>query len=441
MRTRTRWMRLIALLLGLSLLAAACGSGRDSGSKSTTTQGSGSGGTTSKTAIDASKCSNTTQGVSDTEIKIGMSHPESGIAAPYGKIAEGVKAYFGYVNADKGGVKDHKLVLDAKDDAYDAGRTVSVVNELLQKDQVFGFFNNVGTPNNLAVWDQLQSQCVPNLLAATGDQGLTDPAGHSFTLIGNPGYATESAIFVQYLKENIPDAKIAVLYQNDDYGQAYLSPMKKAIEGTKITIAKAESYEPTDPNLDSQLTTLGASGADVLFLGVQGLKCPQGMDAAGGKGFKFVYLSGVCTASILMGLAKPENSNGVYSTNYIKDPTDPAYADDTAMKLFKTEAPKYNDKADTNDGLVAYGWTQAALLVEILDKSPKLDRVSVMETARNLQLDAPPGLMETGVPWSTGPDDGFPIETVFLGKYDSAKKLFVQQGDAINFEGKTRSVL
>ena len=167
-------------------------------------------------------------------------------------------------------------------------------------------------------------------------------------------------MFVQYLKDNNPQAKVAILYQNDDFGKAYLDPLKAAaIEGTDIELVAEETYEPTDPNVDSQMTTLAASDADTIFLGTTGLKCPQGLDAGAASGkFETVYLSGTCTAAILMSLAKPESTEGVISTVYIKDPTDPQYADDEAMQLYMEKVPQYNPAADVNDGLVAYGWTQ-----------------------------------------------------------------------------------
>jgi len=435
--TRPRW-RIPIVLLCAALLAAGCGSSRDDNKSSSGDSGDNSG-SSSASGIDASKCTNTTEGVSSNEIKIGMSHPESGLAAPYSVIADGVKGYFGYINA-QGGVKGHKLTLITKDDAYDSGKTVDAVNQLTQQEKVFAFLNNLGTAPNLAVREQLDAGCIPNLQTATGAQSLNDPK-FPFTLLGNPAYATESAIFAKYLKDNMPQAKVAVLYQNDDYGQSYLGPLQKAIEGSDIKIVAKQSYEVTDATLDSQMTTLAASGADALFLGTDGLDCPKGIDSSGGKGFKFIYLSGTCTSSVLMGLAKPANSNGIYSTLYIKDPQDPQWANDEAMKLFKDNVKKYESKADPTNGLVAYGWTQAAIFVELLKKAEKLDRVSVMETARDTKLDNPPGLLLPKIPWATGKDDGFPLETFYLGKYDSGAKIFKTQGDVIDEEGKTTDVL
>ena len=450
MKSTKRWSRPLAVLMVICAVAAACGGGRDDDDTATpttaTTAAGGGGGTTTAAPaaglIDASRCENTTQGLTDTTIKLGVSHPESGPAAAFGQIAEGFKAYFAYVNAEESGVQGRQIELVVKDDGYEAGRTVTNVNEMLQKDQVFALFQNVGTPNNLAIWDQVEQLCVPNLLAATGSQALVDPEGHPFTIIANPAYATESASLVQYLTANNPGAAIALLYANDDYGNSYLAPLEKAIEGTDITIGAKETYEPTDPNVDSQITTLAASGANALFIGATGLKCPQAMDAAAGKGFDVVYLSGTCTSNVLMGLAKPESTNGVISTIYTKDPVDPQFASDPAVALYKEKMAQYAPGADANNGLVAYGWTQGAVLVEILKAAEPLDRVSVVETARSLTLEEPPGLFYPGIPWALdGETDGFPIETFFLARYDSAAKVYKVEGDPIDQEANTGAVL
>ena len=316
------------------------------------------------------------------------------------------------------------------------------MNELIQSDQVFALFQILGTPNNLAIWDQVEQLCIPNLLASTGAQSLVDPEGHPFTIIANPAYATESATLVEYLTANNPGAEIALLYQNDDYGNSYLGPLEKAIEGTDITIGAKETYEPTDPNVDSQITTLAASGANTLFIGATGLKCPQAMDAAAGKGFDVVYLSGTCTSNLLMGLAKPESSNGVISSVYVKEPANPDFAADPAMVLYKEKVAQYGPGVDANNGLVAYGWTQGAMLAEILNAAEPLDRVAVVEAARSLSVDEPPGLFLPGVPWALdGTTDGFPIETFYLARYDSAAKVYRIEGDPIDQEANTSAVL
>jgi branched-chain amino acid transport system substrate-binding protein len=437
--TRRKWT---ALLTAGLLVLAACGSDRDDDSAPGGGGGEGAASSsgTPETLIAAGDCDNLTQGVTASEIVLGLSHPESGLrAGVYKNIADGAKAYFDFVNAEKGGVKGRKIRLVPKDDAYEPGRTVAVVNELIEAEGVFGFFNNVGTPNNLAVAETMKDECIPNLLEATGFDGLADPDSNPFSMIANPSYSLESAIFVDHLKQEMPAAKIALLYQNDDFGKAYQTSLAKAIEGTELTVVAEASYEESDINVDNQMTTLVASGADVVFLGATGVQCANAMKASAGKGFAIRYVGGTCTATVILNLAGRDAVDGVLSTQFVMQPDNPANAAVPSMVEYKAKVAQYNPAADVNEGLVAYGWSQAAVLVALLEKAPELDRVSVMETAYHTEFAEPPGVFMDGVTWATdGAEDPFPLETQYLVQYDKATNVLNPVGEAITaYEGRS----
>lgn len=445
MSTRTRWARRGALLLSLALLLAACGGGRDDdsgngGGAPATDNGNGNGnGEEVERIIDASDCpDNGTVGVTDTSIKFGSSFPQSGLFAAFAEISKGYIAYFNYINEVEGGVDGRKIEVVTKDDGYEPNATVQNVNEMVQRDQVFALFNIVGTPNNLAIWDDLGDECIPNLFAGTGSPNWGDEEGHPWTIGSIASYAVEAGVFVEYLKQEMPEATVAILAQNDDFGRGYVTAFKDLIEGTDITIAREETYEPSDPAVDTQATTLAASRADALLLAATVLKCPQALDALQRTGWEpTIYLSATCTSPRIMNLAQPGAGDGVLSTGYLKDPLDPQWADDEAMTFYKETARQYGPAGiDVDDGLTGYGWTMGHLLVETLKQAPALTRLDVMEAARQLDgLEV--GLLLPDVTITTSPGDPYPIESMRIARYSDAEKRFVLEGDLISFEGES----
>ncbi len=442
MTTRTRWGRWLALAIALVLTAAACGgggrddNGGDAGSD--TTGGSEDAG---PLTIDTASCTGSpTQGVTDTSIKFGTSVPQSGLYAAFSKIADGYNAYFDYLNAEEGGVNGREISVEVTDDGYESGQTVSNVQQLVQQDQVFGIFNVVGTPNNLAIRDTLNQDCVPQLYAATGAALWGNPDEYPFTIGSLPTYATEMGVFVDYLKENNPEAKMAILYQNDDFGKEYLDSVKALIEGTDITIVAEESYEPSDSDVDSQITSIANSGADTVLLGATALKCPQALDALQGQsGFdpETVWLSQTCTSSTVIGLASPGAADGVLSAIYLKDPADPQWDDDPAMQEFQTQgAANGLDAEQVEDGVVGIGWTFGELLAEtVRNAGQDLTRENIMQAAYSLD-GVEVGLLLPGVTFTTnGAEDPFPIETLQIGQYNGDYFDFV--GDPIDLEGQS----
>jgi branched-chain amino acid transport system substrate-binding protein len=440
--------RLAALATVLAIVLAACGNGRgdddsSSGSGSSTTASGGAGGTFD---IDTSNCTtdpNTVTLTGDT-IKIGTSLPQSGIYAAFTEILNGEKAYFDYINDTKGGVeiagKKYKVDLVAQDDAYDAQKTFANVQTLVENDKVFALFNVVGTKNNLAIRDYLGEQCVPNLFAASG---APQWGNHDYPwLIGTELVPSpdEMQALVTYLKANKPKATIAILRANDDFGAAYSETLKSLVKGTDLTIKAEQSYDTETGDVASQMTTLAASNADVFVLGATLLACPTALNQLGTSSWKpLVYMSGTCTSKTLMTLAGA-NGNGVLSVTPLMDPNDPAWANNTAMALYKAQVPKYTPEADVGNGIVAYGWTTAALLEHALGKATAANRLAVMQAVRTLTEANGVGLQLPDAQWTVSADDWFLGEEFNIVQYSTADGFFKTVGDLQKLDGKTASI-
>jgi branched-chain amino acid transport system substrate-binding protein len=443
--TGIRRVRAVGLGLAFVLVVAACGSGRNDSTTSGTTAPSGSTTPGETTVVDGSQCdpSTLTQGVTADTIKIGTSLPLSGTYSAFNAILKGESAYFSYINS-LGGVTvaghKYKIQLVSKDDAYDAAKTSSNVDTLLNSDKVFALFNTVGTKNNLGIRETVNSDCVPDLAIASGavQWGNTK---YPF-MLGSElvPYPLEMQVFVDYLKKNKPNAKIALLYANDDFGQSYKETLEGLVKGTTLTIVKQASYNAEGSEVKAQVTDLAASKADTFVLGGTLLACPNALSAAHDAGWKpVIYMSGTCVSKLLFTLGG-DGADGVLSVTPLMDPGDPANASNPAVVLYKAQVKKYQPDADTADGIVAYGWSTAALLQKILESSPKLDRVSVMETARTLKNVSGVGLQLPGSKWNTSKDDWFLGETFQLVKYNKAEGHTEKVGAITDLDGKTASL-
>lgn len=430
---------MLAIGLVLALTAVACG-GRDDnnssggGGANTTTDGGGGGGFT----IDTSSCSSyePTQGVTDTAIKLGSSFPQSGTYSAFAKISVGYQAYFKYINS-QGGVDGRQIEVVTMDDNYETARTQANTNQMVQSDGVFGMFNVVGTPNNLAIRDDLGDQCVPSLYVATGSQLWGETDSYPWLIGSIPAYPTEAAIFADYLKTNKPQAKVAVLKQNDDFGEGYVEGFKAATEGTEITVAAEETYNPSDPDVKTQISTLAASGADTVLLATTGLKCIQAINAmAESQWDPLVYVSATCTSKTIMGNVQAGAGDDMLSAIYLMDPADPQWDSNTAMQQFQTLGAQNGISAeDLDNGIVGYGWTMGALMVETFKQAGDITRQSVMETTYSLDgLEL--GLLLPGISINTnGAEDPFPIEQMQIGQYNG--QFWELQGEIVSFEGET----
>jgi branched-chain amino acid transport system substrate-binding protein len=438
-------VRVIVLAAALALALAACGNGRgdddDSGSGSGTTSSGGSG----SFDIDTANCSTdpSTVKLSGDTIKLGTSLPQSGIYAAFAEILRGEQAFVDYTNA-QGGVeiagKKYKIDLDAKDDAYDAQKTFANAQSLIEDDDVFALFNVVGTKNNLALRDYVNDSCVPNLLAATGSPAWGNPKYPWLLGTYLVPYPDEMQALVTYLKANKPQATIAVLRANDDFGAAYSDTLKELVKGTDLKIVQEQTYDTETGDVTSQITSLAATKADVLVLGATLLACPQSLNQVGSSGWKpLVYMSGTCTSKTLMNAAGA-NGNGVLSVAPIMDPNDPQYADNAAMKLYKEQVPKYSPEADVGNGIVAYGWTAGAALVQILEQVKDPTRLGVMQAARVNKDIRGVGLQLPDAQWTVDADDWFLGEEFNLVQYSTADGFFKILGDLQKLDGKTASI-
>ena len=444
---RIRALRLLSVLLVPVLFAAACSQRDDDDDAGTS--GDNNNGDSGDSSIDTSNCtSDPTAEIAGDTITLVSSYPQSTITAAFAEIAKGWQSYFSMIN-DEGGVKigdkTYQLAWKDKDDVYDAAQTVANIEELLgpNNDGGLGAFSVVGTSNNLAIRDQLAAACVPNFLAATGSPAWGNP-DYPWLIGGTiPPYSLESYVFAELLKEEKPDAKVAMLVQNDDFGAGYEDSFKKAIEGTDIELVKVEKYEPgATSDVSSQVTSLAASGADVFFDGATLIPCPDALNKSAEVGWErdITWVSGTCISKTLMGLAG-EAAQGVYSIGNIKDPLDPQYDSDEAMTLYKEKIPQYAPDADVENGIVAYGWTQAAVFVEALKAADAPTRLAIMESVRSLDLGDDVGLLATDTGVKTdGDSDPFMGERFNLVQYEwtsaDAKNHF-NIIKAYDYEGQT----
>ena len=346
-------------------------------------------------------------GATDTEIKIGQTVPFSGPASAYATIGKAQAAYFNMIN-EQGGVNGRKINLIQYDDAYSPPKAVEQVRKLVESDEVLLTFQIIGTPSNEAVQKYLNAKKVPQLFAATGASKFTDPKNFPWTLGFNPNYFVEGRIYGQYILKEHPDAKVGVLYQNDDLGRDYLNGIKAGLGDKAATMIVAEaSYEVSDPTIDSQILKLKSAGADLLFSASTPKFAAQTIKKVAELGWKPVHILDINATSVgaVMQPAGLEASKGVISVNYGKDPLDPTWKDDPGMKKYLDFMAKYYPEGDKNSSFNAYGYSTAQLMVHVLKQSgDDLTRANVLKQATNLknvQLDlALPGIVGT-----TTPDD------------------------------------
>jgi branched-chain amino acid transport system substrate-binding protein len=431
-------VRVFAVLIVAAMIAAACGSSRKT---STSTSPPGSGGSGSSNVIDTSSgpAGNDSVGVNGDTITIGTSLPLSGTYAAFKAILQGEQAYFSYLNST-GGVdvagKKYKINLVSKDDAYDASRTVTNAQALVNDSKVFALFNVVGTKNNLAIRNMVNTQCVPDMLIASG---AIQWGNRKFPwMLGSElvPYPLEMRAFVDYLKQKKPNATIALLKANDDFGQSYQESLQSLIKGTQLKIVQTQSYDSEGSDVKSQVTSLAATHADAFVVGAALLACPAALTQAAASGWHpITYMSGTCVSKLLF-LAGGQGSNDVISVTPLLDPADPANDSNAAMSLYKAKMKQYQPSADPTDGIVAYGWTTAALFSAILHQSPKATRSAVMETARTLKPVSDIGLQLPDSKWSTSADDWFLGEDFRLIQYNVAQAHTHYIGPLIDDSGK-----
>ncbi len=372
-------------------------------------------------------------GVTDSEIKLGQTMPYSGPASAYGAIGRTQTAYFQMIN-EQGGINGRKVNLISLDDAYAPPRAVEQVRKLVEQEQVLALFQTLGTPTNSAVHDYVNQQKVPHLFLATGASKWGDPQHYPWTIGFQPSYRIEARIYAKYILGENPDAKIAVLYQNDDYGKDHLGGFKDGL-GDKVDRIVAEaSYEVTDPTVDSQIVTLKASGADVMFTIATPKFAAQAIRKVADIGWQPLHIVNNVSSSVgaVLTPAGLDKSVGVVTALYMKDPTDPQWESDEGMRRWHEFMAKYMPNADVSDFLHVFGYGAAQLMELVLrNAGDDLSRENLLKQATSLkdvQLDT----MLPGILINTGPDDYFLIEQLQLARFDG--KRWVLFGGVIGHE-------
>jgi branched-chain amino acid transport system substrate-binding protein len=374
-------------------------------------------------------------GASDTEIKIGNTMPYSGPASAYGVIGKSETAYFNMIN-EQGGINGRKINFISRDDGYSPPKTVELVRKMVEEDQVLFTFNILGTPPNTAVQGYLNENKVPQLFVATGADKWNDPKNHPWTMGWQPSYRIEARIYGRYILKNLPNAKIAVLYQNDDFGKDYLVGLREGLGDKADTmIVATKSYETTDPTVDSQIASLQGSGADTLLTAAIPKFAAQAIRKVYDIGWKpthFLTNVSISVGSVIRP-AGPEKAVGIISAAYGKDPTDPQWQNTPEYKEWLAWMQKYNTSANVADTNAVYGYGVSQTLIEVLKAcGNELTRENIMKQAANIHdLKLPMAL--PGIVVSTSPTDFAPIKQMQLQKFDGTTwQLF---GDVISGSG------
>jgi branched-chain amino acid transport system substrate-binding protein len=371
-------------------------------------------------AANASAEKNYGPGVTDTEIKIGQTIPYSGPNSMYGTIGRAQAAYFEMVNA-KGGVNGRKIRLLSLDDAFSPPKTVEHTRRLVESDNVLLIFSSLGTPTNSAIYKYLNAQKVPQLFAISGAAKFDDPKQYPWTMRWHPAFQTEGAIYARYVLQNTPRAKIAVLYQNDDFGKEYLKGFKEGLgEAAATQIVAEASYEISDPSVGSQIISLKASGADTFADFSTAKATAQSIREVYDKGWRPLHIVSQVSTS-LTGVLTPaglDKSTGLISSAYYKDPTDPHWANDPALRAWRDWMQQYYPDGDRTDGQNVLAYTIAQALVHVLKQcGDDLSRENVMRQAASLNGVELPMLLP-GIKMQTGPSHYAPFHQLWLQKFD-----------------------
>jgi branched-chain amino acid transport system substrate-binding protein len=362
-------------------------------------------------------------GATDTEIKIGNIMPYSGPASAYGVIGKTEEAYFKKINAE-GGINGRKINFISYDDAYSPPKTVEQARKLVESDEVLFIFNSLGTPPNSAIQKYMNMKKVPQLFVATGATKWNDPKEFPWTMGWQPNYQSESRIYAKYILKNMPNAKIAVLYQNDDYGKDYLKGLKDGL-GAKAAsmIVAEESYETTEPTIDSHIVKLKSTGADVFFNVTTPKFAAQAIKKNAEVEWKPLHFLNNVSSSIgsVIKPAGTEYAQGIISSNYLKDTSDPQWKNDAGMKAFDEFLAKYFPEGNRVDASVMYAYTVSQGLVYVLKNcGDDLTRENIMKQAASINGLELGGLLP-GVKVNTSATDFAPISQLQLMKFNGEK--------------------
>jgi branched-chain amino acid transport system substrate-binding protein len=367
----------------------------------------------------------------ETTIKLGNTAPYSGPASAYSTIARAEAAYFQMLN-DQGGVNGRRIEFDSLDDAYSPSKTVEQTRKLVEQDEMLALFSSVGTAPNIAVQKYLNIKHVPQLFVSSGATRWNDPKQFPWTVGFNPTYELEGRLYAKYILQTKPDAKIAVITPNEDAGKDYLKGFKDGLGEHAGQIVSETTYLTSDPTIDSQMVSMRESGADVFFAEATPKFAAQALRKAAGMGWKPLIILPTVSNSVSAVLepAGLENAVGVVTGLYLKDPTDPRWADDPAQKEFSAWMKKYQPNASPGDLFNVQGYTVAGVMATVLKNSKDdLSRDNVIKQATNLNgLEMP--MLLPGIKVTTEPTNVTPIRQIQMARFDG--KSWVLFGDVLS---------
>jgi branched-chain amino acid transport system substrate-binding protein len=370
-------------------------------------------------------------GVTATELKIGNTMPYSGPASSYSVIGKTEAAFFNMVN-DQGGVAGRKINFITLDDAYSPPKTVEDVRRLIEEDEVAFCFQNLGTPCNSAIAPYLNNKKVPQLFVGSGASKWSDYKKYPWTMGYQPNYRTEAQIYMKYMMQTIKDPKLGILYQNDDFGKDYPTGVRDALgDNWDKIVVKNVSYETTDATIDSQISELQSSGANVLLVAGIPKFAAQSIRKVSDLGWKPTFFMTNVSTSVgtVMQPAGPEKSVGMLSTQYLKDPTDPTWKDDPGMKVWRDFMAKYNPSGDVTDAATVFAYGISLTMLQVLKQCDgDFSRANVMKQAESLHDFDNPTLLP-GIKIGTSPTEHRPIKAMQMVRWDGST--WVRFGDLI----------
>lgn len=430
------------MLLSIAVTAGACSSADDNAGGSDNTQPGDK--ESSEFINPETDCTDYkgTQGVEGDTIKLGTLRPETGSYAIYDNVTKGMAAYFEAANKsgglEAGDGKKYKIDLIKKNDEYDPSKTPALAKQLVEQEKVFALVGNIGTETNLSIRDYINDACVPNISLATGSPHWGDANDFPWYISALPSYATEAHAWVEYLKASAPTAKVALLYQDDDFGQAYKKTIEKEIKGTDIKVVQSESFNPlagTSP--ESQVVSLSQSDADTFIVGLGGTPCPKSLSSMPDTWKPTTIISVVCGSKLALSLAGGRDQ-GVLMAQATLDPADPADATNPKVIDFKKQAAIGGlDEGAIEGGITSPGWGFAALFAEGLKEAKTVDRAAVMNALFSLK-DANFGLLRDEITVNTdGAKDPWVVEGFRIAQRQGDG--WVEKTPVVNYEGKSNS--
>jgi branched-chain amino acid transport system substrate-binding protein len=359
-------------------------------------------------------------GATDTEIKIGNIMPYSGPASAYGVIGKAIDAYFKKINTEQGGINGRKINFISYDDGYNPAKAVEQARKLVESDEVLFILNSLGTPSNSAIQKYMNAKQVPQLFVATGATKWGDPKNFPWTMGWQPPYQAEARIYAAYILKNKPNAKIGILYQNDDFGKDYLKGLKDGLgDKAKSLIVSEQPYEVTDPTIDSQVINLKGAGVDTLVTITTPKFGAQTIKKVAELGWKPTHIITNVSASV-GGVLKPaglENCKDLLSTAYLKDASDPTWKDDAGLKNWIAFMDKYMPDGNKVDGSYVYGYSVAQTMVQVLKQAgDNLTRENIMKQAASLK-DVQLEMALPGIKLNTSATDFYPFDQMQMMQF------------------------